>query len=786
MFSRRFAAAVSFLLLYACPLHGSRITVTYTFDRPVVERTRAEYSRMIFPGTIQAGATGSPSFPFRRAVILLPPGESVRDVKIERRGWKTIDGKVILHPRQNPVPVSGEEPADRKLLVDRAAYSSAGWIHPPVSRFKTRYLCGHSIATGSFSPAAFNPSAGEAGFFGEIEITVETVFDGNSMSALSLLRTDETANSRIEGLIDNREDIPGYAARTDNSISPAGKIPLSPAQADRYEYLLITRDSFKEDFEPLSEFYTRRGVRTKILTVEEIESEFGGTDTPEKIRNAIIFEYVENGISFVLLGGDGDGTPGDEMIVPYRGLFGRVESSSIYEDESIPADLYYAALDGSWNGDGDQYWGEPGEEDLFSEVSVGRACVDSPEEIEAFIKKTIGYQESPVVCDVRSALLLGERLYTDPLTYGGDEMDQLIGVCTDHGFSTTGLPPGFALTKLYDRDLGAWPKTDVMDAVNAGVNWIVHAGHANIGTSMRLTRPDITDVNFCYSASFDFDDCIAEDILAIDHFACAFIGNSRFGWFTEGTTNGPSHHFQREFYDAVFTEGITEIGRANQRSKDETVPFVDLPEEYEPGALRWCFYCLNLLGDPALDGWTDTPSMMEVGHSPTIGRLDTVFAVETDAAGTAACLFWEGVCYARTLSLEDGRIVLALDGPLPDGIDSLELNLTAHGYYGYRDTIQVVETSGNDTPAASTVLYQNAPNPFNPYTEIRFSLENEGRADLRVYDVSGREVAVLVNRSLPAGPHSIKWSPSNLSSGVYFYVLRAGSSTIGRKAVLLR
>ena len=71
---------------------------------------------------------------------------------------------------------------------------------------------------------------------------------------------------------------------------------------------------------------------------------------------------MNHGITRVLLGGDANGAPGDPKIVPCRGLYCAVQSHpSLYEDENIPADLYFAALDGDWNGDGDGLWGEPGE-----------------------------------------------------------------------------------------------------------------------------------------------------------------------------------------------------------------------------------------------------------------------------------------------------------------------------------------------------------------------------------------------------------------------------------------
>ncbi|MCX6601557.1 MAG: T9SS type A sorting domain-containing protein [bacterium] len=83
-------------------------------------------------------------------------------------------------------------------------------------------------------------------------------------------------------------------------------------------------------------------------------------------------------------------------------------------------------------------------------------------------------------------------------------------------------------------------------------------------------------------------------------------------------------------------------------------------------------------------------------------------------------------------------------------------------------------------------LYPNYPNPFNPTTTIAFDLAEAGHVSLRVYDVMGREVAVLVNGNLPAGRHREVFDAQGLPSGVYVYKLTSGSFTDMQKMVLLK
>jgi hypothetical protein len=88
-------------------------------------------------------------------------------------------------------------------------------------------------------------------------------------------------------------------------------------------------------------------------------------------------------------------------------------------------------------------------------------------------------------------------------------------------------------------------------------------------------------------------------------------------------------------------------------------------------------------------------------------------------------------------------------------------------------------------------LSQNAPNPFNPVTEIAFSVPRETDVELAIYDVIGRRVATLVDGTLEGGVHRAVWNGRSdtgeqVASGVYFYRLMAGDEMVSRKMVLLK
>ena len=86
----------------------------------------------------------------------------------------------------------------------------------------------------------------------------------------------------------------------------------------------------------------------------------------------------------------------------------------------------------------------------------------------------------------------------------------------------------------------------------------------------------------------------------------------------------------------------------------------------------------------------------------------------------------------------------------------------------------------------SYFLQQNFPNPFNPITKIKYSVPQTSRIQIKIFDVLGNEIETLVNEEKSVGTYELTWNAANLSSGVYFYQLRAGSFVETKKMILLK
>lgn len=135
---------------------------------------------------------------------------------------------------------------------------------------------------------------------------------------------------------------------------------------------------------------------------------------------------------------------------------------------------------------------------------------------------------------------------------------------------------------------------------------------------------------------------------------------------------------------------------------------------------------------------------------------------------------------------------------LSAAVASVNSNFTGRGSSGYlldpccepaaRALADAQKTDAHPAPSAKddALCLSNYPNPFNPMTEIAFTLQEGGFARLTVYNVLGQQVTTLVNRHLSAGRYVAAFDGTDLPSGLYLYRLEAGGQTLNRKMLLIK
>jgi HYDIN/CFA65/VesB-like, Ig-like domain/Secretion system C-terminal sorting domain/PQQ-like domain len=129
-------------------------------------------------------------------------------------------------------------------------------------------------------------------------------------------------------------------------------------------------------------------------------------------------------------------------------------------------------------------------------------------------------------------------------------------------------------------------------------------------------------------------------------------------------------------------------------------------------------------------------------------------------------------------------------------INSIDTNLSKEMVAGSRDGRLICFSGGPNTvigvkPITENVpaeyrLYQNYPNPFNPVTKIKFDIPKSSHVKLRIFDILGREVAVLADENLKPGKYERLWNASMFASGVYFYEIDAGEYREVKKMILVK
>lgn len=371
--------------------------------------------------------------------------------------------------------------------------------------------------------------------------------------------------------------------------------PTSP-NATPCDHLIITGRAFETAFAPLVARRIREGVQTETVSVEGIQATQTGIDLPEKIRNFIRAAYQERGVTSVLLGGDA-------QLIPTRMAF--LPRGGSLANSLVPCDLYYGCLDGTWNRNSDERWGEStdgedgGDVDLLSEVDIGRAPVRNAEDAKTFVEKTLAQSDGGI--PAASAVLLKDSL---PAPIDGPEGHPR--------WSVKDSLAGWNLIRLVDdtERKTAWTPDQALEALNRSPNVVAFYGHGDAEENRRLSpelvarmtnqSPFLFTSIGCELGRFDHDaispPSLGEQlILRPKHGAFATVLNAREGWFDLRTQGRYSHEFQESLFHQLNAGTDRSLGRMLSASKEAFLGSIER-NGYMP--YRACFLQWTLLGDP--------------------------------------------------------------------------------------------------------------------------------------------------------------------------------------------
>ncbi len=675
-----------------------------TFDpNEIIHDSFGDFDILLLPNCEFSDIPGEPTLPYQLVSFDIPAGANLQSAifKAEIIDQIQLEGRYNILPAQAPRPVSEEDPSltiqqenlmgeSRDLFeYNEMIYSSS---EPYPSNIIQPYLETefNGIRYGHIKvfPMQYQPVEDRIRLFTSIHVSITIPVGVFVQNGESITNT----NKDLE--------------KSTNTRSGSSKSTTSNLKPEDIKYVIITNSTnFYSNFYPLAEWKTKKGVPTKIVDNGWIKNIYSGNNTQEKIRNFIRDAKNTWGTKWVLLGGD-------ISIIPHRGAYGKV--GTYPADYNIPADLYYSDLDGNWDADGNGYYGEATDNvDLYADVYVGRAPVETTAEVDNFVTKTLKYERNSTYGFQLEMLFLAEKL--DDNTDAGISKDYI---------GTTYVPSRFNITRLY-QTLNNLTKTSALNQMSSGKGIINHAGHCNwnvmsIG-SYSLVRDDVDSLTNkdkqgilytigCITTAFENNDCIAEHYLKnTKGGTVAFIGNSRYGWYAPGNPKGgTSNYYDQEFFNQLLVKDNYHIGKALADSKARFINF-----SKSTNAWRWVQFCLNLLGDPELSIYTDLPRNLSVAHPAQIyfGPQTVKIWVNDSEENTPikkalVCLQGTEV-YQYGFTNSEGVIEFSINPTLNEEIN---VTVTAYNYYPYEGNISKIV---NDTKPPAMIIDQSEYGWFN-------------------------------------------------------------------------
>ena len=670
---------------------------------------------------------GLPDLPTITERIVLPDGQRVARLEIVSLETAPLGTSVRLATAASPQPGSF---TIERTAPDSAAYARAGFQPDPVATLATQgYEAGASVALVRVSPVRWNAASGALERV--TRLRVRLVLDRDPGQPLKRerggvpwLRQPAVAGRPIPA--------PLTATRS-GGAQPLQATQVPSLLGSPVEYVIITSDAMAAQMQRLADWKTESGMPAVVRTTSFIRANYpSGTDDADRIRQFIRDAYQRWGTQFVLLGGDTD-------VIPVRYAY----TLFYYGGSTIATDLYYQCLDGNWNSNGDDLYGEgywdtiqTGDNaDIFPDVWVGRAPVGTVTQAQQFVDRTLQYEKTPTGDYENSVLFFAEVLFPQnwipgtPTNLDGAQLVENVLPYLDAN-------PALHYGRLYENYTDPrWKpgalqelKNVVVDSLSRGYNMAVHIGHGfrNVMScgDDNLTNNDafaLTNGNRyfnlyaidCTSNAIDFP-CLGEAFLhAPNGGAVTNIGSTRVDFPNTGQL------FQQEYFRLVFQDSVTTIGEAFAKQK---YPFQSLSTN--DNVYRWTTMTLLLLGDPSLPIWTGRPRTLSVTPPASIAVSDTQFTVNVKIAatplyGATVTAYRAGIDFSSGVTDGAGNVTLPFH---PDTAGSFTLAVT--GYDCRPVELQVPVVAGSTRPALAA-----QPATFDDGTGVGTSGNHDGLVD---------------------------------------------------------
>jgi len=637
---------------------------------------------------------GSPVLPYRVVRVLLPDGEEF--VRFDATAGQTVVVSESFSPAVANAPRDPESAPSAEFPLLAGTREGDAFPTAPARYLGTSHWHGHTIA--SFAVFPFQVGGGRLTVRESVVLTIETRPETDGDSIVKPLRMP---HGRIDKI---RRQLASLVANPRESTSlalvaadrPGGRFEPAPApslEGSPVEYLIITTDELAAAYQRLALWKTSKGVPTVVRTVEWIQAtQRRGVDIQETIRFFIRDAYQKWGVTWVLLGGD---TPE----IPARYCY----NTYYYGGRYLPVDLYYAGLDGSWNADHDDVWGEPplgfysDEVDLYAEVYMGRLPTSSIADVDVMIDKIINYTTAVDPSYTNKMMFLAEVLFPypwepgNPFDVNGADTAEYV-IASNPELSSMDIVRAYETDYLYPGSIHE-SRDQAVDSLNAGFDLVYHIGHGfrfnmHVGDINVLIADADTLSNQnrfcnmyllnCTAVAFDYD-CLAEHFLENPNGGAVSVVGANESAFPDASV-----HYMNEYTRLLFGEKAVRIGEAFARSRLPRTPMAEIADNPD----RWTHYIYSLLADPEMALWTGTVDTLQVTHVPAIGMGVNPIQIDVTAGGAPAesvlvCLWKENDDYQYALTDAAGQVTFDFACESPGSLSVVATGLNHKRYQGW-------------------------------------------------------------------------------------------------------
>jgi hypothetical protein len=348
----------------------------------IVEQDSLSYTTIVAVGDFFANCTGNPGDPELPAISYLyslPFGMEVEEVSVvDFDEMQLCQLPNQVHPIQEPWdPELGQPPfvPPGPIYSQAYPYPDEGGLSEcimPVS-----FMRGAGVATIRIWPIRYDPQNSRLLLVTDIafKITLRPAATEPLYPARESAIRWEEDKAMLQAIVQNGADVEGNMPLVEIMDYEGPNIPA--------DCVIITNNELQNAWIPYRDWMTRKGVSTEIALLDDIYSNFDGVDDPEKIRNFIKDRFINDGLGYVLLGGN-------VGIIPRR--------LASHDGSSLSmCDLYYAELDGNWDSNGDGIWGDPlnDDYDIGANVFVGRIPAENITDVNNWCTKRLRYETNP-------------------------------------------------------------------------------------------------------------------------------------------------------------------------------------------------------------------------------------------------------------------------------------------------------------------------------------------------------------------------------------------------------